>query len=113
MAVDNGSDVLEVAPQYCQAWIDRDVETVSRLMIADPIFYPGRELVGVEAVTTWVVNLPYQIHTCGDPITSYNWHAMESIMTDPESGTERTMLHVLELDPNQSDKISQHWIYFD
>jgi hypothetical protein len=113
MAVDNGSGVLAIAPQYCQAWIDRDVEAISRLMTADPIYHAGGEIVGIEGVTAFVVGLPYEIHTCGNPITSYNWDAVESIMTDPESGTERTMLHVLELDPTQSGKISQHWFYFD
>ena len=104
---------LAIAPRYCQAWIDRDVAAISRLMTADPIYHAGGEIVGIEGVTAFVVGLPYEIHTCGDPITSYNWDAVESIMTDPESGTERTMLHVLELDPTQSGKISQHWFYFD
>lgn len=34
-------------------------------------------------------------------------------MTDPETETERTMRHVLELDPGNSGKNSQHWFYFD
>ena len=112
-AVDNGSGVLAIGPRYCEARIDRDVETAMRLMTADPNLHTNLEFVGTEAVTAFMVGLPYEIHTCGEPITNYNWDAMESIMTDPETGAERTMLHVLELDPSDSGKVSQHWFYFD
>ena len=60
-----------------------------------------------------MTGLPYEIHTCGEPIKTYNWDAIETIMTDPGEGVERTMLHILELDPLDSGKVSQHWFYFD
>lgn len=111
--LDNGTGVLAIGENYCQAWVDRDVETVARLLTDNPILRTRFEMVGVDQVVAFMDGLPYDIHTCGQIIKIGNWDAMGTIMTDPATGRDRAILHVLELDPATSGKIAQHWFYFD
>ena len=110
MIVDNGTGVLAVGENYCQAWIDRDAETLTRLMTDDPIVHGRR---GVDQVVAFMEALPDDIHTCGFVLKVGNWDAIGTIMTDPDTGAERVMLHVLELDPTDDGKVAQNRIYFD
>lgn len=111
--LDSGTGVLAIGENYCQAWVDRDVETVTRLLTDNPTLHTELEIVGVDQAVAFMEALPYDIHTCGPIIKVGNWDATGTIMTDPATGSERAILHVLELDPSTSGKIAQHWFYSD
>jgi len=108
---DPGLGATSVAVQLCEAWMARDADTVLSLMSEEPIVHTQRDFVGREAVARLVTDLPYDIHTCGVEAQISEWETLESIMTDPETGAERSMLSVLAL--GDDGRVEQHWFYFD
>jgi hypothetical protein len=71
--------VLAIGENYCQAWIDRDAETVTRLTTDNPIVHTRFEFVGVDQVVALMEGLPYDIHTCGYVMKVDNWDAIGTI----------------------------------
>ena len=109
--VDAGTGVFSIAMQTCGAWADGDADRARALMSPDIVLHTRRDFVGPAQVAAFVGGLPYDIHTCGVEIQNHDWQAVESIMTDPATGIERSMLHVLHVTPDQL--VAEHWTYFD
>ena len=108
---DSGRGVLSVASQLCEAWANDDAQRATDVMAPDIVVHTARDFAGVDEVTAFFGSLPYDIHTCGVEIQNYQWEAIESVMTDPGQGIERSMLHILRLSPDEL--VEEQWVYFD
>jgi hypothetical protein len=117
--VDQGSGVLSIGMQYCNAWGDEfsegheapDPDKIVSLMSAEPTIHGTRTMTGADQIRTFAENAVWDRNECSVEVQAVQWEAVANRFFDDDTGTVWEGVNVIELDANES--VADHWTYLE